>query len=89
MSANEPVAAAAEALFEELCPGIRYTETDRLYYEEAVRAVLRSLREPTDEMIVAMEIDADSEDVEDGSLAKAVADTWRVGIDVLLERKDA
>lgn len=48
MKSQEQIAKLARILFNNLCPGIRWTELDKEYYEKAVRAMLAEMREPTE-----------------------------------------
>lgn len=48
---NEMIERGAKAIFEMLCPGIHYNNADKLYYEQAMIAAVKSMREPTEKML--------------------------------------
>lgn len=45
--ADENLRQLALILFNKLCPGIRWSETDKEVYEDAVKALIIGMREPT------------------------------------------
>ena len=45
---NDRITRLARVLFDKLCPGIRWTESDKEHYENAVRAMIGAMREPTE-----------------------------------------
>jgi hypothetical protein len=49
---NELIERCAIACFRKLCPGIRYTEEDKIFYKEAQIASITAMREPTEKMII-------------------------------------
>lgn len=52
--ADENLRRLALILFQELCPGIRWSETDKEHYEKAVKAVIIGMREPTQKQYDAL-----------------------------------
>lgn len=50
---NEIVEKIAKVCFEKLCPGIRYIPLDKEAYEEAIVAVIKAMREPTEKQLNA------------------------------------
>lgn len=52
--ADENLRRLALILFKELCPGIRWSETDKEAYEKAVIAIIKGMREPTQKQYDAL-----------------------------------
>lgn len=52
--ADENLRRLAFILFQNLNPGIRWSETDKEHYEAAVKAVIVGMREPTEKQTEAL-----------------------------------
>lgn len=52
--ADENLRRLALILFNKLCPGIRWSETDKEVYEDAVKALIIGMREPTQKQYDAL-----------------------------------
>lgn len=72
---NEMIERVAIACFKKLCPGIRYTEEDRIFYKEAQIEAIKTMREPTEKMKnAAWEL----------SISRNTEDIWQVMIDAIV-----
>jgi hypothetical protein len=56
---NEMIERVAKAMFDKFCPGIRYVDNDKVWYEEAAQCAIEAMKEPTEAMLDAGAYDLD------------------------------
>ena len=78
---NKMIERVAREMFKILCPGIRYLEADKEFYEEAAKAAITAMREPTEEMV---EASFDSTYFQTARQSE-IKNCWRLMIDAALK----